>query len=119
MAKSINKDKSMKEAQRIKELLLKSTKPDLGLADGDVTLKQDADGYVEVTILKGRAVPHEDGVGASAKNVSSVIDKDFTEFRKKGWTFTQPQGGSFSIGVPEEKMNEGFTFAKFLESDML
>lgn len=118
MAKLIDKEKTLKEAQRIKEVLLNSTKPDLGLADGDITLKQDSDGYVEITILKGRIVPHEDGVGASVKNVSAVIDKDFTEFRKKGWVFTQPQGGSFSIGVPEEKINESFTFAKFLESDI-
>lgn len=119
MAKKIDKELSMKEANRIKDLLLKSTKPDLGLSDGDVVLKQDEDGYVEFTILKGRVVEHEDGVGgASAKNVSAVIDKDFREFRRKGYEFTQPVKGSFTIGVPEAKINESFTFAAFLESDI-
>lgn len=117
MGKKIDKELTMKEANRIKELLLKSTKPDLGLSDGDVILKQDEDGNVEFTILKGRVVEHEDGVGASVKNVSDVIDKDFREFRNKGWTFTQPVKGSFSVGVPESKINESFTFAAFLEND--
>lgn len=118
MAKKIDKELTMKEAKRIKDLLLKSTKPDLGLSDGDIELKQDADGYVEITILKGRTVDYEEDVGAHVKNISKVTNPDFREFRRKGWTFTQSVGGSFSIGVPEEKINESFTFAAFLESDI-
>lgn len=116
----IDKELTMKEAQRIKKALLDCKKPDLGLTDGDVKLTQDADGYVEFEILKGRLPEHQDGAGASAKNISAAIEDDFREFRKKNWDFTQPVGGVFTIGVPSNSMNEStsFTFAKFLEQSM-
>jgi hypothetical protein len=113
--KNLDKEKSLKEAERIKTLLIDSTNPDLGLRDGDVEINFIKDDEVyEITILKGRSVDYVEGKGAHVKNVSKVIDKDFEEYRRKGWVFTQPQAGSFRIGVPAEKVNEGFTFAAFL-----
>lgn len=116
--KNLDKEKTQKEAQRIKSMLIKSTKPDLGLSDGDVDIKFiEDDNVFEITILKGKAVEYVENEGAHVRNVSKVIDKDFEEYRRKGWVFTQPQGGSFRIGVPAEKVNEGFTFAAFLLSE--
>ena len=113
--KNLDKEKTLKEAERIKKLLINTTNPDLGLADNDVEIKFIADDNVyELTILKGRSVDYVEGKGANVKNVSKVIDKDFEEYRRKGWVFTQPQGGSFRIGIPLAKVNEGYTFAAFL-----
>ncbi len=113
--KNLDKEKTLKEAERIKKALISSTNPDLGLQDSDIEIKfVKEDDIYEITILKGRTVDYVEGKGAHVKNVSKVIDKDFEEYRRKGWVFTQPQGGSFRIGVPTEKVNEGFTFAAFL-----
>ena len=113
--KNLDKEESLKKAERNKTLLIASTNPDLGLQDSDVEINFiKEDDIYEITILKGRAVDFVEGKGAHVKNVSKVIDKDFEEYRRKGWVFTQPQGGSFRIGVPAEKVNEGFTFAAFL-----
>lgn len=116
---NIDKQKSVEEAGRIKELLLKSKSPDLGLTDADVEVKEDKeDGGFTITILKGKLPDHVAGEGASAKNISAVIDKDYEDFRRKGWVFTQPMGGSFRIAVPAAKVNEGFTFAAFLKESV-
>ena len=92
--KNLDKEKSLKEAGRIKELLLASTNPDLGLQDSDVEINfiKEDDVY-EITILKGRVVDYVEDKGAHVKNVSKVIDKDFEDYRRKGWVFTQPQAG--------------------------
>lgn len=36
----------------------------------------------------------------NVKNFNAIIDADFRGFRAKGWAFTQPVGGTFTIGVP-------------------
>ena len=108
---SIDKQKSLKEANRIKDMLTSNSK--LGLTDSDVTVREDKeDGGYTITILNGRLPSGSEG--ASPRNISDAIDKDFRDFRAKGWVFTQPMGGSFRIGVPAEKVNESFTFAAFL-----
>ena len=71
-------------------------------------------GFVVLTVNNGSLAPEEQGDNPSvitAKNLSKVLDPFMQEFRKKGWTFTQPVRGSFSIGVPkqvsEQKVTEG------------
>lgn len=113
--KNLDKEKTLKEAERIKKELINSTNPDLGLQSSDVEIKYiKEDEVYEITILDGRTVDYVEGKGAHVKNVSKVLEKDFYEYRRKGWLFTQPQGGSFRIGVPTHNVNEGFTFASFL-----
>jgi surface protein len=110
-------EKTLKEAERIKKELINSTNPDLGLQSSDVEIKYiKEDEIYEITILDGRTVDYVEGKGAHVKNVSKVLEKDFYEYRRKGWLFTQPQGGSFRIGVPTHKVNEGFSFASFLSN---
>jgi hypothetical protein len=38
--------------------------------------------------------------GATVENISKAIDPFFRMFREKGWVFTQPFRGAFTIGVP-------------------
>lgn len=62
-------------------------------------------GFIVLTINNGSLAPEEQGNNPSvitAKNLSKVLDPFVQEFRKKGWTFTQPVRGSFSIGVPKQ-----------------
>lgn len=108
---SIDKQKSQKEAARIKSELVASSK--LGLTDSDVTVREDKkDGGYTITILNGNLPSGSEG--ASPRNISDVINKDFREFRAKGWVFTQPMGGSFRIAVIDKNLKESFTFKDFL-----
>lgn len=113
-----NKQKTLEAANKIKEKLCKAS--NLGLRDSDIELKQDSNGSVEITILKGKlpSESHDPGFGATVKNISKVIDDDYYEFRRQGNTFTQPQGGSFTIGI-KDTVNENsiFTFERFLKLD--
>lgn len=113
-----NKQKTLEAANKIKEKLCKAS--NLGLRDSDIELKQDSNGSVEITILKGKlpSESHDPGFGATVKNISKVIDDDYYEFRRQGNTFTQPQGGSFTIGI-KDNVNENsvFTFERFLKLD--
>jgi hypothetical protein len=38
--------------------------------------------------------------GATVENISKAIDPFYRMFREKGWVFTQPFRGAFTIGVP-------------------
>lgn len=110
---AIDKQKSLKEANRIKDLLVKSTK--LGLTDGDVSVREDKeDGGYTITILNGRLPSGSEG--ASPRNISDAIDKDFRDFRAKGWVFTQPIGGEFRVAVVDKTLKEStkFSFRDFL-----
>ena len=108
---SIDKQKSLKEANRIKDMLTSNSK--LGLTDSDVTVREDKeDGGYTITILNGRLPSGSEG--ASPRNISDAIDKDFRDFRAKGWVFTQPQGGSFRVAVIDKNLKESFTFKDFL-----
>ena len=72
--KNLDKEKTLKEAERIKKALISSTNPDLGLQDGDIEIKfVKEDDIYEITILKGRTVDYVEGKGAHVKNVSKVI----------------------------------------------
>lgn len=83
------------EARRIAAYLKKQFNVALDTqngADGSVTFK-----------LNDNAVATHDANNPnvfSAKNLSAAIDADYYEFRKKGWFFGQPSGGTFTIGVP-------------------
>lgn len=60
----------------------------------------DANG-VTIKYTPGQSGAHSDNQYVlSPQNLSKVIDPFFRDYRSKGWTFTQPSGGSFSIGVP-------------------
>lgn len=110
---AIDKQKSLKEANRIKDMLTSNSK--LGLTDSDVTVREDKeDGGYTITILNGRLPSGSEG--ASPRNISDAIDKDFRDFRAKGWVFTQPMGGSFRIAVIDKNLKEStkFSFRDFL-----
>lgn len=112
---AIDKQKSLKEANRIKDLLVKSTK--LGLTDGDVSVREDKeDGGYTITILNGKLPSNSAGEGATPRNISDAIDKDFRDFRAKGWVFTQPIGGEFRVAVVDKTLKEStkFSFRDFL-----
>jgi len=62
-------------------------------------------GFTSLKVNNGYLAPEDTGSNPhviSVKNLSSAIEPFYSDFRKKGWTFTQPAGGKFSIGVPKE-----------------
>lgn len=65
----------------------------------------DHDGFYEFTITA--KVPQEqDPQGTNLailtpKAISKILEPFELEFKKKGWTFTQPVSGKFAIGVPK------------------
>lgn len=67
-------------------------------------VKQNEDGSATITINNGRL--EADSGTASPKHLSDLIDKSFRAYREKGWTFTQPQSGKFTIGIPVAKVTE-------------
>ena len=69
-----------------------------------VDVKQNQDGSATLTVNNGRL--EADSGTASPKRLGELIDKSFRAYREKGWTFTQPQSGRFTIGIPEGKVNE-------------
>lgn len=73
---------------------------------GYISSHWDKTGYLVVT-LSGNpqdSRAHADNPNVmSPQNVSKVIDPFFRDFRSKGWTFTQPQNGSFMLGVPAQQ----------------
>lgn len=110
---AIDKQKSLKEANRIKDMLTSNSK--LGLTDSDVTVREDKDdGGYRITILNGQLPSGSEG--ASPSNIGDVIRQDFRDFRAKGWVFTQQMGGSFRIAVIDRNLKESFTFKDFLAS---
>ena len=61
-------------------------------------------GACTITMNNGRL--EVDSSNASPKIFNKLIEKDFREYRSKGWIFTQPSSGSFTIGIPEGKVSE-------------
>jgi len=48
------------------------------------------------------------GPGASVANISAAVGPYMNQFRAKGWMFTQPMQGQFTIGIPKQQgMTEG------------
>lgn len=85
---------SQQEANRIAKLVKDSFHVQVDVTsndDGSFTLKCN-DGYFADS---KETNPH----AFTSKNLSKVLDKDFAEFRKKGWVFTQPVSGEFRIKV--------------------
>lgn len=56
------------------------------------------------------------GPGASVENISAATDRYFNHFRQKGWIFTQPVQGQFTIGVPkQQEVEEANTPQEFMQ----
>jgi hypothetical protein len=90
----------------------------LGLTEDDVVYVVDKEtNGVEFTILKGKLPTGFEG--CTAKNLSKEIDDEFYQFRREGNVFTQPQAGSFTIGI-KDKINESyFSFKDFLNKSTI
>jgi hypothetical protein len=43
------------------------------------------------------------GPGASVANISAAVGPYMNQFRAKGWIFTQPMQGQFTIGIPKQQ----------------
>ena len=69
-----------------------------------VDYRSNDDGSIAFTINNGYVVNDDKGNAGivSVKNLSNAIDKTFREFRQKGWFFSQPAKGEFTIGVSQE-----------------
>ena len=65
--------------------------------------------FTVITVNNGHMNMADGGNSAvlTPKGLSDVIEPWWNEFRKKGWTFSQPVSGSFSIGVPAIKESVG------------
>lgn len=68
----------------------------------DVDTKNNRDGTITITLNNGQLAPESEGRNPNvitAKNLSKAIDQPFRDYRAKGWAFSQPVKGSFTIGV--------------------
>ena len=68
----------------------------------DVDSKSNNDGSITITVNNGQFAANSEGSNpnvVTAKNLSAAIDKPFRDYRQKGWFFSQPAKGSFTIGV--------------------
>ncbi len=95
--KSIDQKATRKEADRIVAQIKKHFNVSV-----DVSI--DKDGYAKITVNNGQLPDnkHSDNEAVvTAKNLGKVIDKEYYDFRNKGWIFTQPVNGEFTIGVTE------------------
>ena len=74
----------------------------------NVDVKQNEDGSATLTVNNGHL--STDSGTASPKHLSALIDKSFRAYREKGWTFTQPQSGRFTIGILSKvtEMDDGY-----------
>ena len=111
----INRQATAKYAEEIKRALENATG-----ATVDTNLNQD--GSVQIVINPrpnnrklGYIVPNEEGVGATARNVSAAIEKYHRGFRQKGWRFDQPTQGQFTIAVPQQGVAESKEFERILK----
>lgn len=87
--------KTAKEAS----ILIKALKDQFHVSVDDTTNK---DGSVTITLNNGSLASDSESSNASVltpKNLSKAIDGPFRAFRQKGWYFSQPTKGSFTIGV--------------------
>lgn len=75
----------------------------------NVEQKNGSDGTIELICNNGKFADSDQGSGSfTAKNFNKFIDAAFKDGRAKGWTFTQPVAGKFSIGIPVGKVSEAF-----------
>lgn len=111
-----NKQKTIEAAEKLKTKLVNSKI--LGLTEDDVVYVVDKEtNGAEFTILKGKLPTGFEG--CTAKNLSKEIDDEFYQFRREGNVFTQPQAGSFTIGI-KDKINESyFSFKDFLNKSTI
>ena len=111
-----NKQKTIEAAEKLKTKLVNSKI--LGLTEDDVVYVVDKEtNGVEFTILKGKLPTGFEG--CTPKNLSKEIDDEFYQFRREGNVFTQPQAGSFTIGI-KGKINEShFSFKDFLNKSTI
>lgn len=68
----------------------------------DVDSKTNDDGSITITVNNGQFAANSEGSNPNVvtpKNLSAAIDKPFRDYRQKGWLFSQPAKGSFTIGV--------------------
>jgi hypothetical protein len=87
---------TQKEAERLEKLI----KDQFHVK---VETQSNKDGSITLTVNNGHMTMDDDNNPAvlSVTNFSKAIDKDYYDFRKKGWYFSQPAKGSFTIGVPQ------------------
>lgn len=90
-------------AQKIIDSLVKQFGP--GLFESS----RNKDGYITIKVKYGFADPSNDNNSGAitGKNFNKAANVFYDDFRKKGWTFTQPVDGAFMIGVPKsDKVHE-------------
>ena len=111
----IDRRATLKYAEEIKQALVNAT-------DATVDTNLNQDGSVQIVINPqpnnrklGYIVPKEDGGGATARSVSSAIEKYYKGFRQKGWRFDQPTQGQFTIAVPQQGVAESKEFERILK----
>lgn len=102
--------KLLEVAQPDQQATANAAKPILAALEkvfpGYVSSDWDRSGYLVVSLSGGPADgnSHSDNPNVmTPQNVSKVIDPFFRQFRQQGWTFTQPQGGKFMLGVPAQQ----------------
>lgn len=69
-----------------------------------VDLKNNKDGSITITVNNGHLAPESEGSNPhvfTPKNLSKVIEEPYRAYRQKGWAFSQPVKGTFTIGVKE------------------
>lgn len=79
--------------------LVKKLKGQFGVSVDD---KTNSDGSITITLNNGSLSPESEASNENvltAKNLSKAIDNLFRDYRAKGWMFSQPVRGSFTIGV--------------------
>lgn len=98
LAEDVEYDRSKTRAQASK--IADAIKKQFGV---DVEEKTGSDGSVELICNKGSIAQDSSSNPNSftAKNFNKFVDAAFREFREKGWLFTQPQSGKFTIGLPK------------------
>lgn len=75
-----------------------------GQFDVSVDDKTNSDGSITITLNNGSLAPESEAGNPNiltAKNLSKAVDDLFREYRAKGWMFSQPVRGSFTIGVAQ------------------
>lgn len=70
----------------------------------DVETTVNKNGSITIKVNGGNVAPDREGSNpnvVTARNLSAAIDKPYRDFRAKGWYFSQPARGEFTVGVPE------------------
>lgn len=95
--------KTYKEAQRLEALIKKQFHVNIELDQNFKDNGSFGKGAVTITANNNHFAPDSkaDAGVFTSKAFNAAIDKDYREFRQKGWLFTQPVGAVFTIGVPK------------------